>query len=151
MFRRLCEQGDRKRLRMTGWWVCVSSFSCLSWSCLLIVMPTVARLLLFFQLLQAFGFAVPEAGVSELPVILAVLVDEAHLRLAQNRQQVLVLAGARGPGAGLEWKQPRAARLHQHIVDCATGKDHELQFDERVFEVFLRGRALVDAAVGRLQ
>lgn len=115
------------------------------------MMPTVARLLLFFQLLQAFGFVVPEAAISKLPVILAILVDEAHLRLAQNRQQVLILAGARSPGTGLERRQGRAACLHQHVVDCAAGKDHKLQFDERVFEVFLCGRALVDAAVRGLQ
>ena len=111
------------------------------------MMPTVARLLLFFQLLQAFGFVVPEAAVSELPVVLAVLVDQAHLRLAQDGQQVLVLTGARSPGAGLQRREGRAARVHQHVVDGATGEDHELQFDERVFEVLLRGRALVDAAV----
>lgn len=45
-------------------------------------MPTVAGLLLLFQLLQAFGFAVGEAALSELPVILAVLVDQAHFWLA---------------------------------------------------------------------
>lgn len=46
------------------------------------MMPTVAGLLLLFQLLQALGFAVAEAALAELPVILAVLVDQAHLRLA---------------------------------------------------------------------
>lgn len=115
------------------------------------MMPTVARLLLLFQLLQVFGFVVPEADVSELPVILAVLVDQAHLRLAQDGQQVLILTGTRSPGAGLQWGDCRAARIHQHVVDRATGEDHELQFDERVFEVLLCGRALVDAAVRGLQ
>lgn len=61
---------------------CASSPSCLGRSRLLVVMPTVAGLLLLFQLLQAFGFAIAEAAVAELPVILAVLVDQAHLRLA---------------------------------------------------------------------
>lgn len=59
-----------------------SSPSCLGRSRLLVVMPTVARLLLLFQLLQAFGLAVAEAALTELPVILAVLVDQAHFRLA---------------------------------------------------------------------
>lgn len=61
---------------------CAFSPSCLGRSRLLVVMPTVARLLLLFQLLQAFGFAVAEAALAQLPVILAVLVDQAHLRLA---------------------------------------------------------------------
>lgn len=130
---------------------CYSGSSCLGRSRLLIVMSTVARLLLLFQLLQAFGFVVPEGALSELPVILAVLVDQAHLRLAQDGQQVLILTSARSPGAGLQRREGRAARLHQHVVDRATGKHHELQFDERVLEVFLCGGALVDAAVGRLQ
>lgn len=55
------------------------------------------------------------------------------------------------PGAGLQGGQGRAAGLHQHVVDRAAGEDHQLEFDERVFEVFLGGRALVDAAIGRLQ
>lgn len=55
------------------------------------------------------------------------------------------------PGAGLQWGQGRAAGLHQHVVHRATGEDHQLEFDQSVFEVFLCGRALVDAAVGRLQ
>ncbi len=115
------------------------------------MMPTVARLLLLFQLLQAFGFVVPEAAFSELPVILAVLVDQAHLWLAQDGEQVLILTGARSPGTGLQRREGRAARFHQHVVDGATGEDHKLQFDERVFEVFLCGCALVDAAVRGLQ
>lgn len=118
---------------------------------MLIVMPTVARLLLFFQLLQAFAFVVPEAAISKLPVILAVLVDQAHLRLAEDGQKVLILAGAWSPGTGLERRQGRASRLHQRVVDGAAGEDHKLQFDNCVFEVFLCGRALVDAAVRRLQ
>ena len=115
------------------------------------MMPTVARFLLFFQLLQAFGFVVPEAALTELPVVLAVLVDQAHLRLAQDGQQVLILSGARSPGAGLQRREGRAACFHQHTVDRATGEDHELQLDKRVFEVFLCGCALVDAAVRGLQ
>lgn len=63
------------------------------------MVPTVARLLLFFQLLQAFGFAVTEAALSELPVILAILVDQAHLWLAKDGQEVLILTGVRSPGA----------------------------------------------------
>lgn len=144
MFRGWCEKVDSECL--IG-----SSSSCLGRSCFLIVMPTVARLLLFFQLLQAFGFVVPEAAVSKLPVILAVLVDQAHLRLAQDGQQVFVLASTRSPGTGLQRSEGGAAGLHQHVVHCAAGKDHELQFDQRVFEVLLRGRALVDAAVRGLQ
>lgn len=128
-----------------------SGSSCLRWSRLLIVMPAVARLLLFFQLLQALGLAVSEAALPELPVVLAVLVDQAHFRLAQDGQEVLVLTCARSPGAGLQRRERRAARFHQHVVDRATGQDHELQFDQRVFEVLLCGGALVDAAVRRLQ
>ncbi len=114
---------------------------------MLVMMPTVAWLLLFFQLLQAFGFVVPEVALSKLPVILAVLVDQTHLWLAQDGQQVLVLSGTRSPGAGLQRRESWAACFHQHVVDRAAGKDHELQFDERVFEVFLCGCALIDAAV----
>lgn len=61
------------------------------------------------------------------------------------------MASVRSPGAGLQGGEGGAAGLHQHVVDRATGEDHQLEFDERVFEVFLGGRALVDAAVGRLQ
>lgn len=129
----------------------MSSSSCLSRRCLLIMMPTVARLLLFFQLLQAFAFVVPEAAVSKLPVILAVLVDQAHLRLAEDGQKVLILAGARSPGTGLEWRKDRASRFYQHVVDSAAGEDHKLQFDNCVFEVFLCGCALVDAGIRGLQ
>lgn len=115
------------------------------------MMPAVARLLLLLQLLQAFAFVVPEAGVTKLPVILAVLVDQAHLRLAEDGQQVLVLAGARSPGAGLERRQGRASRVHQQVVDGAAGENHKLQLDDGVLEVLLGGRALVDAAVRGLQ
>lgn len=55
------------------------------------------------------------------------------------------------PGAGLQGGEGRTASLHQDVVDRATGEDHQLEFDQSVFEVFLRGRALVDAAVRRLQ
>lgn len=55
------------------------------------------------------------------------------------------------PGAGLQGGEGRAAGLHQHVVDRATGEDHQLEFDKRMFEVFLGGRALVDAAVRWLQ
>lgn len=126
---------------------CTSDSSCLSWACWLIMMPAVARLLLFFQLLQAFGFAVSKAALSELPVILAVLVDQAHLWLAEDGQEVLILTSARSPGAGLQRRESRAACFHQDVVDRATGEDYELQFDECVFEVFLRGCALVDSTV----
>lgn len=129
----------------------MSSSSCLSGSCLLIVMPTVARLLLFFQLLQAFALVVPKAAISKLPVILAVLVYQAHLWLAKDGQKVLILAGTWSPGAGLEWRKGWASRLHQHVVDSAAGEDHKLQFDNCVFEVFLCGRALVYAAIRGLQ
>lgn len=114
-------------------------------------MPAVARLLLLLQLLQGLGLAVGQAALAQLPVVLAVLVDQAHLGLAQDGQEVLVLAGAGGPGAGLQRREGRAARFHQHVVDGATGEDHQLQLDQRVLEVLLRGRALVNAAVGRLQ
>lgn len=130
---------------------CASGPSCLGRSRLLVVMPTVAGLLLLFQLLQALGFAVAQAALAELPVILAVLVDQAHLRLAQDGQEVLVLTRVWSPGAGLQGGQGRAAGLHQHVVDRATGEDHQLELDQGVFEVLLCGRALVDAAVGGLQ
>lgn len=55
------------------------------------------------------------------------------------------------PGAGLQGREGRAAGLHQHVVNRATGEDHQLEFDQSVFEVFLCGRALVDATVRRLQ
>lgn len=55
------------------------------------------------------------------------------------------------PGAGLQGGEGRAAGLHQHVVDRATGEDHQLEFDQSVFEVFLCGRALVDATIRRLQ
>lgn len=61
------------------------------------------------------------------------------------------MASVRSPGAGLQGGEGRAAGLHQHVVDRATGEDHQLEFDERMFEVFLGGRALVDAAIRRLQ
>lgn len=129
----------------------MSRSSCLSGSCLLIVMPTVAWFLLFFQFLQAFAFVVPEAAISKLPVILAVLVDKAHLWLAKDGQKVLILAGAWSPGTGLEWREGWASCLHQHVVDSTAGEDHELQFNNCVFEVFLCGRALVDATIRGLQ
>lgn len=110
-------------------------------------MSAVARFFLFFQFLYALGFAVSEVPVPVLPVILAVLVDQPHLWLAQDGQQVFVLTHARSPGAGLERREGRAARLHQHVVHRATGEDHELQLHQSVLEVLLRGRALVEAAV----
>lgn len=55
------------------------------------------------------------------------------------------------PGAGLQGGEGRAAGLHQHVVDRAAGEHHQLEFDEHMFEVFLGGRALVDAAIRRLQ
>lgn len=128
-----------------------SASSCLGRGRLLVVMPAVARLLLLLQLLQGLGLAVAEAALAQLPVILAVLVDQAHLGLAEDGQEVLVLAGAGSPGAGLQRREGRAARFHQHVVDGAAGQDHQLQLDQRVLEVLLRGRALVDATVGRLQ
>lgn len=67
--------------------------------------------------------------------------------MAEDGQEVLVLTGTRSPGAGLQRREGRAARFHQHVVNRATGEDHELQLDQRVFEVFLRGCALVNAAI----
>lgn len=55
------------------------------------------------------------------------------------------------PGAGLQWGEGWAASLHQHVVDRATREDHQLEFDQSVFEVFLCGGALVDATIRRLQ
>lgn len=87
-------------------------------------MPAVARLLLLLQLLQAFSFAVPKAVVPVLPVVFAVLVDQPHLGLAEDGQQVLVLPNARGPGAGLNLGEGWVARIHQDVVDRAAGEDH---------------------------
>lgn len=141
---------------MTGQCIGTLSSSCLGRGRFLFVMPAVPGLLLLLQLLQALGLVgpqhgVPQAAIPELPVVLAVLVDQAHLRLAQDGQQVLVLAGARGPGAGLERREGRAARLHQDVVDGAAGQDHQLQLNQGMLEVLLRGGALVDAAVRGLE
>lgn len=70
----------------------------------LTVMPAVAGLLLLLELLQVFGLEGTQHWVSELPVVLAVLIDQGHLWLAQDGQQVLVLACAGGPlgAAGVE-------------------------------------------------
>lgn len=117
------------------------------------VMPAVAGLLLLFELLQVFGLEGAHQRVSELPVVLAVLIDQGHLRLAQDGQQVLVLACARGPlGAGVEGRRHQPSRaLHQHVVDSPAGQNHQLQLDQRVLEVLLRGCTLVHARVRWLQ
>lgn len=135
-----------------------SGSSCLYFLLLLLLinvpmMPAVAGLLLLLQLLQVFGLEGTQHGVSKLPVVLAVLVDQAHLWLAQDGQQVLVLACAGGPlGAGVEGRrhQPSGA-LHQCVVDGPARQHHQLQLDQRVFEVLLCGCALVHARVGGLQ
>lgn len=68
------------------------------------MMPAVAGLLLLLELLQVFGLEGSQEGVSKLPVVLAVLIDQGHLRLAEDGQKVLVLASAGGPlgAAGMQ-------------------------------------------------
>ncbi len=75
--------------------------------------------------------------VPHLPVVLAVLVDETHLWLAEDGQQVFVLLCAGRPGAGLERRHGRSGGFGLDGVDGAGGKDHELKFDQRVLEVLL--------------
>lgn len=52
----------------------------------LTMMPAVAGLLLLLKLLQVFGLEGTQHWVSKLPVILAVLIDQGHLWLAQDGQ-----------------------------------------------------------------
>ncbi|TNN34960.1 hypothetical protein EYF80_054876 [Liparis tanakae] len=123
------------------------------------VVPAVAGLLLLLELLQVFGLEGAHQRVSELPVVLAVLIDQGHLWLAQDGQQVLVLARAGGPlgAAGVRRQPPpsssssSSSALHQHVVDGPARQHHQLQLDQRVLEALLRGRALVHAGVGGLQ
>lgn len=133
--------------------------SCLC-SLLLLLLPTVtvmsavARFLLLLELLEVFGLEGAQQGVSELPVVLAVLINQAHFWLAQNGQQVLVLARTGGPlGASrVEGRrhQPSPA-IHQRVVDGPVGQHHQLQLDQCVFEVLLCGRTLVHARVRGLE
>lgn len=121
---------------------------------LLPVMPAVAGLLLLLELLQVFGLEGAQQGVSKLPVVLAVLIDQGHLRLAEDGQKVLVLASAGGPlgAAGMQRRWHNAScPLHQHVVYGPAGQHNQLQLDQQVFEVLLCGRALVHAGVGGLQ
>ncbi len=122
-------------------------------SCLLLVpvMPAIPRFLLLLQLFEVFGLDDPRQWVSILPIVLAVLVYEAHLRLTEDGQKVFVLSGAGGPGAGLEWRRHRMAWFHQDVVDGLVGQDHQLEFDQGVLEVLLCGCADVDARVGGLE
>lgn len=135
----------------------VSSFRSLSYrteewktpSCLLFVpvMSAIPRFLLFLQLFEVFGLDDPGQRVSILPIVLAVLVYEAHLGLTEDGQKVFVLSGAGGPGAGLERRGRGTARFHQDVVDGLVGQDHQLEFDQGVLEVLLSGCADVDAGV----
>lgn len=118
------------------------------------MMPAVAGFLLLLELLQVFGLEGAQQWVSELPVVLAVLIDQAHLWLAEDGQQVLVLAWAGGPlgTAGVERRGHQSPpTLHQQVVDSSARQHYQLQFHERVFEVLLCGRALVHAGVRWLQ
>lgn len=62
--------------------------------------------------------------VPHLPVVLAVLVDEAHLWLAEDGQQVFVLLCAGRPGAGLERWRGGSTGFSLDAVDGAGGKNH---------------------------
>lgn len=110
-----------------------------------LVMPAIARFLLLLQLPQVFGLEGAQQRVSKLPVVLTVLIDQTHLWLAQNGQQVLVLACI-----GVQRRQPPAA-IYQRVVDGPTRQHHQLQLDQRVFKVLLCGCALVQAGVRELQ
>lgn len=118
-------------------------------SCLLFVpvMSAIPWFLLFLQLFEVFGLDDPRQRVSILPIVLAVLVYEAHLGLTEDGQKVFVLSGAGGPGAGLERRDRRAARFNQDVVDGLVGQDHQVKFDQGVLEVLLSGCADVDARV----
>lgn len=72
----------------------------------------------FLLLVEFAGFdaAALSQRVPQLPVVMAVLVDEAHLGLAQDAEELSVLTGAGRPGARLG---PRST-LHQHAVYCLT-------------------------------
>lgn len=61
------------------------------------MMPAVAGLLVLLELLQVFGLEATQQWVSILPVVLAILIDQGHLWLAEDGQQVLVLACTGGP------------------------------------------------------
>lgn len=61
------------------------------------MMPAVAWFLVLLELLQVFGLEATQQWVSILPVVLAILIDQGHLWLAEDGQQVLVLACAGGP------------------------------------------------------
>lgn len=118
------------------------------------VMSAVTGLLLLLELFQVFGLKGAQQRVSKLPVVLAVLINQAHLWLAQDGQQVLVLACAGGPlcAAGVERRcHQTCTALHQCTVDSPAWQHHQLQLDQRVFEILFCGRALVQARVRGLQ
>lgn len=110
-------------------------------------MSAIPWFLLFLQLFEVFGLDDPRQRVSILPIVLAVLVYEAHLGLTEDGQKVFVLSGAGGPGAGLERRDRRAARFNQDVVYGLVGQDHQVKFDQGVLEVLLSGCADVDARV----
>lgn len=122
-------------------------------SCFLLVpvMSAIPRFLLFLELFQVFGLDASCQRVSVLPIVLAVLVYEAHLGLTEDGQKVFVLAGAGGPGAGLERRRRWSACFHQDVVDGLVGQNHQLKFDQGVLEVLLCGCADVDSRIGGLK
>lgn len=127
--------------------------SCLSHAVLLLVVPPVSWLpQVLGRLLEVFLLVgVGRGVVPHLPIVLAVLIDETHLRLAQDGQQIFVLLSAGRPGAGLERRDGRGGGFRLDGVDGASGKNHQLQFDQRVFEVFLGGGALVHSSIRELK
>lgn len=128
--------------------------SCLLAFCLPVMIPAVARLLLFLELLQVFPFNGSYHGVlvpvvTQLPVVLAVLIDETHLRLTEYGQEVLILAYTGRPGTGLEGHGHPA--LRQGAVDCPAGQYHQLQLQQGMFEVLFCGRAMVRSRIRQLK
>lgn len=114
------------------------------------MMPTVARFLLLVEF-AGFDAAATAAAVSqrvpELPVVVAVLVNEAHLGLAQDAEELSVLADAGRPRARLGLR----AALQEHAVHRLARQHHQLQLHQRVLEVLLRGRADIHTRVGGLE
>lgn len=89
--------------------------------------------------------------IPHLPIVLAVLIDETHLRLAQDGQKIFVLLSTGRPGAGLERRDGGGGGFRLDGVDGAGGENHQLQSDQHVFEVFLCGGALVNSSVRELK
>lgn len=119
------------------WWIIMQVSSCLSHAALLLVVSPISRLpQVLLELLEVL-LLVGHGVVPYLPVVLAVLVDEAHLRLAEDGQEVFVLFCAGRPGAGLKGWGGRGAAFSLDAVDCVGGENHELEFDKGVFEVLL--------------